>query len=275
MKIRLYITTYKNEKDLTNNLNSLFASKLNHNIEVIIINNHSDFSISKEHQERVLVLHNSLRPDFSTGHLSRNWNQALINGFRDLNNPDTDFVMTCQDDTIFKENWLENILQWHKIYNFISLGAGDNFCSYTAEAVKTIGLWDERFCNIGFQEADYFIRALMYNKEKSSINDQYHRRVLHPLHNGSDIIERPEKKDFEAHHTSMQYHNTSRQIYREKYGILNPEDWTPELINNPPKTTLCKNYVFYPYFEKNVIDLIGKNYVFSYDAAYGAKDLLK
>jgi hypothetical protein len=44
----------------------------------------------------------------------------------------------------------------------------------TSNAVKQVGLFDERFCNIGLQEADYFLRCLLYNKDRSSLNDIEH-----------------------------------------------------------------------------------------------------
>ena len=34
---------------------------------------------------------------------------------------------------------------------YVSAGLGDAFSSYTAEAVRQIGLWDELYANIGWQ----------------------------------------------------------------------------------------------------------------------------
>ena len=86
-KIKIYIVTYKNDKCLNTNLRSLFCSDLmNYDYEINVINNHSQINIDPKFK-KVKLLNNNLRVDFSTGHLSRNWNQALINGFQDLNNP--------------------------------------------------------------------------------------------------------------------------------------------------------------------------------------------
>ena len=162
MKIKQYIVTYNNSLQINNCLDSIF-SKLSKEelsiLEIYIINNHSNLEINKEYLDNITILNNNLRPDFSTGHLARNWNQAIINGFQNLNNPDCDIVITNQDDTIFKENYINQIIELHKNFDLIQFGWGDNFISYTPNAIKRIGLWDERFCNIGYQEADYLLRA--------------------------------------------------------------------------------------------------------------------
>ncbi len=177
-KIKIFIVTYKSKISLNNNIKSLLESDLmQHNWEINVINNHS---LNDEYVDKVKVWHNVLRPDFSTGHLARNWNQAIINGFKDLNNPDCDILVNSQDDVLFKKDCFSKLIEFHKKYSFIQSGAGDSLCSYLPEAVKEIGLWDERFCNIGYQEADYFLRALIYNKNKSMISDCHpgHNRVL-------------------------------------------------------------------------------------------------
>ena len=86
MKIKLFIVTYNNALELNKTLTSLFKSDLNAiDYEVFIINNHSNFSIDEQFEKNVAILHNVLRPDNSTGYLTRNWNQALILGFGNLN----------------------------------------------------------------------------------------------------------------------------------------------------------------------------------------------
>jgi hypothetical protein len=140
LKFKLYIVTYRNPGDLAKNLATLFASDLmQYEYEINIINNHSEFSLPEEFIGRVNVLHNSLRADFSKGHLARNWNQAIINGFRDLKNPDCDILVHCQDDTNFMADWATHTINLHKKYSFVTYGWGDNFCSYTADAVRFMG----------------------------------------------------------------------------------------------------------------------------------------
>ena len=65
------------------------------------------------------VIHNSVRADFSTGHLARDWNCAIINGFKSLTNPDCDILVTCQNDTLFNPTWIEQLIEYHKKYCFI------------------------------------------------------------------------------------------------------------------------------------------------------------
>jgi hypothetical protein len=123
------------------------------------------------------------------------------------------------------------------------------------------GLWDERFCTIGHQEADYFLRALMYNKNSSSVNDEVHGRVLNPT--SCVLIERPAKTEmFSVHHMeSMQFKHLTGQMFRTKYAGIEPGNWSEELIKSPPKITAIQNYILYPYFEKDIEKLYEKNYL--------------
>lgn len=261
MKIKVFIVTYKNKLHLNNNIQSLIKSDLmQHDYEIIVINNHTEFSMDNYYDKNVKVLHNVVRPNFSKGHLARDWNCALIHGFGDLMNPISDIVVHCQDDTLFSPDWCSNIINLHKKYTFIQYGWGDNFCSYTVDAVKKIGLWDERFCNIGQQEADYLLRAYIYNREKSSINDDVHNRVSNREH--VSIIDRPEHETYTYHSEStLGYNRWSDSLYISKWGFP-PGEWKHNNVySNPPKCSLIKNYVYYPYFEKDVEDLAGKNYL--------------
>ena len=112
--IKVYIVTYRRPEVLNSTLDRLF----NHtdflsipNTEVNIINNHSEFELNEEFADKVTVLHNSVRPDWDTGNLARNWNQALLHGFVDLNNPDTKIVTTMQNDIVLASDWATNLLK--------------------------------------------------------------------------------------------------------------------------------------------------------------------
>lgn len=262
MKIKHYIVTYNNDKVLADCLNSLTATfeKYSENeYEVYIINNHTHFFMDDKFQKRITVLNNVLRPDFSTGHLSRNWNQAIINGFQNLVNPDCDIVITSQNDCIFQPNFLDNLIELHKKYSFVQFGAGDHFVSYTSDSIKKVGLWDERFCNIGYQEADYFLRQLLYNPESSTINDEHHRRIHNSENN--TITERylnGYHRREKSHLDSMKYHHVSQKIFKNKWNI-NPEKWdTTEISKLKPG---IHSYIYYPYFEKDIITLGEQNYL--------------
>lgn len=282
IRIRIYIVTYRNAVDLNKNIASILASGAD--VRINVINNHSEFRLEPAHEPAVTVLHNTLRPDFSTGHLARNWNQALLHGFQDLLHPVNDIVVTVQDDVIFKKDWLACLIDLHQRYSFITQGIGDAFCSYLPDAVRNIGMWDERFCNIGWSEGDYFLRALIYNRDSSSINDLAHGRRHnaleenavdydsgsavaidsdHPLFSkrgDSLLISSPpmnsDRRD--AHVSSLRFHALAATIFKHKWGIAD-HPWTAEhfSIRNP----LAPNYVMYPYFEKDVEGLRDKRYI--------------
>lgn len=288
LMISLYIVTYRNPEDLNGTIASVLASGAD--VRINVINNHSEFFLEPKHEKAVTVLHNTLRPDFSTGHLARNWNQALLHGFRDLTHPASDIVVTVQDDVIFKPDWLPRLIDLHHRYSFITMGGGDAFCSYLPEAVRRIGLWDERFCNIGFQEADYFLRALIYNREGSSINDPIHGRLHNALEGSTfvgfdnflkyleaekadqDPIERsdsilitvprmnPDRR--KAHLSSTRFHRLSGAVFRHKWGVSGIF-WTAE--HHVIRNSVVPNYITYPYFEKDVEGLREKNYILSDD----------
>jgi hypothetical protein len=282
MIVSVFIVTYRSPVDLKNNIASILESGAD--VTVNVINNHSDFELAPEHKHAVTVLHNQLRPDFSTGHLARNWNQALLLGFRNLKNPASDIVVTVQDDVLFKPDWLRNLIELHRKYSFITMGAGDAFCSYLPEAVRTIGLWDERFCNIGCHEADYFLRALIYNRDLSSINDIFHGRVHNAVGANSCTDFRLFDAEFEneqqransllitvpridsdrrcAHLASAKFHRLVGALFRHKWNV-HFNNWTEE--HHSLRNSLVHNYLMYPYFEKDVEGLREKNYIVSDD----------
>jgi hypothetical protein len=282
--INIYIVTYRSPIDLKNNIASILASGAD--VRINVINNHSDFALEPAHERVVTVLHNRVRPDFSTGDLARNWNTALLHGFRDLKKPASDMVITVQDDVLFKADWLPRLIELHRRYSFITMGAGDAFCSYLPEAVRKIGLWDERFCNIGYQEGDYFLRALIYNREDSSINDRIHGRLHNAVEGNKfapfgDFKKGLENEDIEAdpaeradsmlitvprmnldrkkaHLSSMRFHPLLHAVFRHKWGLSDIQ-WTAE--HHALRRSLVPNYITYPYFERDIEGLREKNYI--------------
>lgn len=260
MKIKVYILTYNNNFVLNNwNLKTLFESDIfNYNYEINIINNHSNIEIDPKYISKVNLINNSLRPDFSCGHISKDWNAAIVNGFKDLNNPDCDILVCVQNDEKFKKNWVENIINHHKIYDFISFGSGDGFMSFTINAIKKIGLFDERFL-CGKHEQDYFIRAFLFNKNKSSINDHTHSYLLNKLENnitfitldGNDLNR--EKEAQLVRKTYENYQIPSRLFFKIKWGNDCPNFQTAKLSTY--------NIMLYPYFEKHIETLQKQNYI--------------
>ena len=293
--LKIYIVTYKRSDILNDTLAKLFNSDFKdiENTEVNIINNHTEFYLNPEFQDRVRVLHNVLRPDWSNGNLSENWNQALLDGFRDLNRPDAQYVVTIQNDTSVHPNWCSNLLKMHEKFNFIVGRFGDNLVSYTAEAVKRIGMWDENFFGVQYKEADYWIRALIFNKTDSCINDTLHGIEL----NNENALELDttvdrnfvEEAGFAGpntlkrradDHEHVEIQQTRGGIYKqyvwryfyEKWnGTWHHEptksgwikQWPQDFIDNPPDITKSKlkTIIRYFYFEKDIENLRQKNYL--------------
>lgn len=243
-RIKVFIVTYKANELLKRCIESLLESDLkNFDYQINVINNYDKVSFKGLTNERINVYNNMLRPDFSTGHLARNWNQAIINGFKDLQKPDADIVVCIQSDEAVRPNWIETLLFLHQERNFITAGNGDAFHSYTPEAIKKVGLWDERFCNIGYQEADYFLRHLLHNTDGCSINDYFHSRVHNPYNDlrfrwnlilpesrKIEILKKSqsgyERKD-ESHIASQKLHHISYLHFRRKWGLR--EDYNKKL----------------------------------------------
>lgn len=261
-KVSLWIVTYNNSEDLNNNLRSLHAT-VNRNLidlEVNVINNHTNFHLDFEFLGKVKIFHNSTRSDQSLGHLARNWNQALIHGFKNLNYPAAHMVLCCQDDVLWEPHWCENLLTATKTYNFISQGHGDALVVHTPEAVKAIGLWDERFSPSFYHEGDYFLRALIYNRERTSLNDPGHGRCFNTLE--QSLIKVPAQNQLRQQAKNLSYGRAElpHLVWQHKWPVP-PIHWPEELIQTPPSNCLCKNFVLYPHFELDVLDLREKNYL--------------
>lgn len=263
MLIKLFIVTYNAPEKLKATLTTLFhrSDIKNHNVQVFIINNHSKFHLDKEFADKTTVLHNDLRPDFSTGHLSRNWNQALILGFENLKTPACDYVICAQEDTVFLGSTFTDTSHHHTKFDFIQNGRGDNYMSWNVEGVRNIGMWDERFCNIGYQEADYALRAYLWHKEKSSINDEWHGLILNPIK--AKLVQHPSGNNAGAsdhHQKSQMYHRTSCLIFNKKWNI-EPFFWKDNVLNKLEYKPKIESYLLYPYFSKDIYNLKEKGYL--------------
>ena len=276
--LKIYIVTYKRQGILNQTLDILFNQTdfvTIQDTEVNIINNHSDFFLEERFKDKVNVIHNNARPDWDTGNLARNWNQALVHGFKDLNNPDAKIVVTMQNDIVLSPNWATNLLKMHKKYTFVTGILGDNIVSYRPDAVKKIGMWDERFVTPANKEADYYIRALILNRDKSLINDISHGRLLNtedalsldtPQYQGGNpdwmAIKSNELWDEAWYHTSQIFRWKWKDTWKsqpEYNGWLTK--WSSDFVNNPPSLPKVPNFVQYYYFEKDIETLKEQNYV--------------
>ena len=291
MIFSLYIVTYKNEDLLQRCLDSALVStsglEPNDTLCITVINNYDVLNLPDKYANKVTVINNFGRPKFSTGHLSRSWNQCILHGIENINKPKCDVLILAQNDVVFKPDYIASIKKALEMsYNYIALGRGDEVQIMTPDSIKRIGLYDERFCNIGFQESDYFLRAVLLNPTKTSINDVFHERTHNALPDTLQILEQVDcgyLRGDESHMSSCKYHLVSKRMFAYKWMGLLPFSKSPQIgvpddmhIRYPyeawdsyvKSVPLCaKQYIMYPYFECELPDLEEKyvNYSNFYD----------
>lgn len=253
--IRIFIVTYKCPF-LNDNLKSLFESNADSNdYTVDIIVNHPDLDLKDDYRNRINIHLQSLRDLNSAGFLARDWNQALILGFGDLRRPKADQVILCQDDTLWDKDWKQKLDEIHKKYTFYSGAEGDGFMSFKSNAVRNVGLFDERFCLIGLHEADYFFRQWLYNRRYASINDSSHGRVWNPTEIvASRIMDgKIDGKDYRTDNVIRRrvYRAIANKLYRKKWVNVKSAKWDENFYKKHAKLTKSsiENYLYYPHFE--------------------------
>ncbi len=268
MKVKLYIVTYRNLKRVSDNLTSLKQSKFfdNPSNEVFILNNSPSVFLADLVTDRIHIIDNVLRPETSIAHLTRSWNQCLVNGFQNLNQPDCDILITSQDDVVFNHDWYDAVMSQHQTYDLITFGPGDMVCSYTTNAVKKAGIWDEHFLGLGWHESEYFQRSLMWNKERTSINDGH----MHLHLNWQSLPQMMTRTqiELEAEHRRSEMWDYNHEYFKEKWptlrsgnchveGELITLDYIQALKPTVPNIPIFRTYHV---FEKDIEDVAGKGY---------------
>lgn len=155
--------------------------------DIIIINNSQEF-VSPPGAAR--ILHNMPRPDTSLGNLAQSWNFGIVNALGSLKTPKYDWVALCQSDVVFRSGWKQR-LQSHVDRHdcvLVSCAPGDQVTFIHHDAFRRVGWWDERFCGIGFQEFDYYLRAYLHLGPTACIEGHGHELVWNWP--GLDLIER-------------------------------------------------------------------------------------
>lgn len=253
--IKIFILTYNAPDDLAKNLKSLFSSQASKDrYQVNIINNHSNnFYLDTVYNTQVKIHHQTLRANWGCGTPARDWNQALVLGFGNLKTPDCEQIILCQDDAIWEPNWLESLDNIHQTYDFYQCSWGDCFISVLPSAIKKIGLFDERMCTLGYYEGDFLLRAWLYNRETSSINDYHHGRVW------NETVTVANRATDER--STPRYMNHSGKIFSMKWPGIDAQRWRKSLFKNPPTGSAIDNYIYYPYFEYDIQDLLAKRYI--------------
>jgi hypothetical protein len=258
-KIKIYLVTYRNEELLFRCLRSLFDESNNmYNVVVTIMNNyvpeHEPELVLPEDlaEQGINIIHNSARPSFSTGHLARSWNECVMDAIVDLKNPQCDVIVLAQADTLFAPGAIQAIRSAASRFDYVVCGSGDEIQVLTLEGLRRIGIWDERFCSLGLQEDDYFRRARMIIPDKISINDHYHKRVYKAMDHKIILTVPCGRSRSDPHHLAhLGPHSVSVSAWKHKWGpgIL----WDcPEAL---ARKDIPKQYIMYPYFEKDLPDL--------------------
>ena len=284
-KMRLFIITHNRPVLLNQVLHHLSEntdfSRLK-DTRVYILNDAVSFKLDDCFKDRVICLH-SLRPPWMISNLAETHNRALVMGFGSLVDPQTEIVTHIHDDTFLHPNWVERLLALHEKYSFVVGNLGDGVISYKAEAVRRIGMWDENFVGIQHKEADYYIRALQWNKEHSSINDRLHDRILNSedvvLEQGNSVFSVNDNGDRSGRNIEDKEYSKDAACSVDKYlldyfaskwdgtGDTDPEyngwvlNWSKEFVDNPPRNQdNVTIFARYPHFEKDIYDLETKNY---------------
>jgi len=154
------------------------------------------------------------------------------------------------------------LIKLHDDYTLIQNGLGDSFISYLPEAVRQIGLWDERFI-FSYHVEDYLLRAVLYNRKNSCINDKGHNRILNPVFDdkinksANYLVNADPREIDEAWEQSSYSYHIGQKLLELKYSGLKFD----EIKNESSFVPKINNHVYYPYFEKDIHDLEGKNYL--------------
>jgi len=151
----------------------------------------------------------------------------------------------------------------------MTFGVGDEVQVLTPMSVNRIGLFDERFCNIGYHAEDYFMRALLLNFENTSINDHGHNRVHNPIVNNV-VFEPPLPHNAVKNNVQIQQHEESRVYHHISFAVLLSK-WGEDVGAQPVfdrvvtsmKNSAClriipKQYIYYPYFESYLLNMHDK-----------------
>jgi hypothetical protein len=197
-RVGVYVVSFSEDVLLSALVASLVNSTDAQGVTLTIINtNRQPLSdrLSKPLPPQVHV-HNALSSRLSVGHSTRHYNEALTHGFDNLGAPELDLVVTVQADTRLCPDWLLHLRRAHAEHGcaLVQVGQGDQLLSYSVDAVRSLGLWDERLIGIAVHEGDFFIRSLLGMPNATCLHDRDHLRIWRPV----KPRDGPEMSDFAA-----------------------------------------------------------------------------
>ena len=162
------IITYNRPTSINRAIREWMASTPD-SVPIVVISNHSRIELDRDYGPRLHVLMNTLRPDYSSGYLTRNWNQLFIQLFAEH-----DWVVCSQDDVTVRPGWTDRILAETPRDLYVAPQGDVVFCMNRA-AFRRVGWFDERFTQIGSHEFDYWFRAMReLGPERISFYDGLH-----------------------------------------------------------------------------------------------------
>lgn len=173
MKVRVYIVTYRRDDVLNKNLQTLWAgARHSEDLLVTVLSNHPQVHIAEENiRPNLRVIINHTRHNNSWGYLARDWNFGIIDAFKTWKNPDAiDWCVLAQNDVEWLPGW-DEWLESQTRFDLISQPVGDAVVALNVEAVRRVGLFDERFSTLHFHDVDYLNRAAVILRDRASIND--------------------------------------------------------------------------------------------------------
>jgi hypothetical protein len=253
-QFRVFVVVFKDHNRTRELVEMLLQSDLtSFSFEIVVISNFGTFAFPADNPlfivnaKNLAVVNNYLRPEFSFGHLAQDWNAAAIYGFVNLTDPVSDVVASFQGDTKCAPLWARNVYEEHMRNGtlFLQSGKGDAFHSWTAEGVRRIGIWDERFVDIGYQEADMFLRAVLLEPDRVRIDDRHHLRRYRPA--SFRVLSEDGPGDRGG---KKQIHRHSRSFWDMKWGKRDPAAWPNETWMRIERVVpLIPTTYVYPFFE--------------------------
>ena len=274
-QMRVFVVTYKKHSAALQLVHTLLESDLpSMTFEITIICNWGTFVFPPEppfstHVGSLSVISNAIRSSASWGHLAREWNAALLHGFGSLRAPQSDVVVMMHGDAVLPPGmpWASEIYDEHMQLNgslFLQMGRGDMFMSTTAEGVRVIGTWDEHFCDVGAQEADYMLRAVKHGFDRVRINDVQHQRFHRPWYRNlfRDWSDDWGTRDRHPSDGKTNYHAISSNYFGVKWPRV-PKGggaWGTDTSWLKTVEPAVRMQYLYPFFERYIEDPVAKGY---------------
>jgi hypothetical protein len=255
MKIRVYIVTFRRDDVLNLNLRTLWAGASHPEaLEVTVISNHPEVCIEEANlRPNLRVLINQTRHTHSWGYLARDWNFAIIDAFKTWQNPEgVDWCVLAQNDVEWLAGWDQWLVQQEQ-FDLISQPVGDAVVALNIEAVRKVGLFDERFCSLHFHDIDFLNRAVITLGKRGSICDG------HPDSKGGDwnsvgeVLIRKSASGYVDNDPSLHTRKSwleLRNLLFSKWGFRSLEEaWDrASLKHRFSQKTLPKEPLLYPFF---------------------------